>query len=297
MSSGLDGFALSAARSALDRGRPAEALEWLDRIPPERRPRDLEGTAAYLAAKHELAAGRFGKAEQALERAVAADRQPPYQQRLALLRSRQPLLGDERWHLLEQKIDPAQRLRPDLLAPQVSLVFSCGAYHAYGGKAAAPWSQFLRMTKQPPEYGEERQAIVNIATAYMARYVVEHTTLLEHADVVVSVPANAGRYADRGWSFPDELAKGLKARLALPFQFEALHMAGDVELRGLGWWERRQAIGGAITAGSLGLAAGRCVLLLDDVITSGATMREAAKVLLAAGVAKVVGLAMSHTEG
>ena len=47
----------------------------------------------------------------------------------------------------------------------------------------------------------------------------------------------------------------------------------------------------------LGLATGRRVLVVDDVITSGATMTEAARVLKAEGVEAVFGLALCHTEG
>ena len=41
----------------------------------------------------------------------------------------------------------------------------------------------------------------------------------------------------------------------------------------------------------------RRVLLVDDVVTSGATMNEAARALKEAGASSVSGLAMSHTEG
>ena len=39
---------------------------------------------------------------------------------------------------------------------------------------------------------------------------------------------------------------------------------------------------------------GRCVILIDDVITTGATMKEASKTLREAGAKKVLGFAISH---
>jgi predicted amidophosphoribosyltransferase len=41
----------------------------------------------------------------------------------------------------------------------------------------------------------------------------------------------------------------------------------------------------------------QCILVVDDVITSGSTLREAARVLRKAGVTQVFGAALSHTEG
>ena len=73
-------------------------------------------------------------------------------------------------------------------------------------------------------------------------------------------------------------------------------MDADVELRGLSWRERRIAIRGGIAPGDLGIARGRTVFLVDDVVTSGATMREGAQTLLSAGASHVLGNAISHTE-
>ena len=51
---------------------------------------------------------------------------------------------------------------------------------------------------------------------------------------------------------------------------------------------RRENIRGAFAARPRASLAGRAVLLVDDVMTTGATAAEAARVLRAAGVARVV---------
>jgi predicted amidophosphoribosyltransferase len=43
-----------------------------------------------------------------------------------------------------------------------------------------------------------------------------------------------------------------------------------------------------------GLVKGRNIILIDDVITTGTTMREAAKTLREAGAKKVIGFAIAH---
>ena len=45
-----------------------------------------------------------------------------------------------------------------------------------------------------------------------------------------------------------------------------------------------------------GLMTGKCVILVDDVLTSGATMRECADVLKASGAKSVMGIALARTE-
>jgi predicted amidophosphoribosyltransferase len=124
------------------------------------------------------------------------------------------------------------------------------------------------------------------------------TNILSYADAVVAIPPNPYRYINRGWSFPDILAKGIQKYLALPYEQFALKLIDtNLELRGLNSFERRTRIRGAICADNIGLAKGREVILVDDVITSGATMQEAARHLKGAGVKKVHAIALCHTEG
>ena len=46
-----------------------------------------------------------------------------------------------------------------------------------------------------------------------------------------------------------------------------------------------------------GAVDGRGVLLVDDLITSGSTLRRAAAILRGLGATTVVAVALSHTEG
>jgi predicted amidophosphoribosyltransferase len=99
-------------------------------------------------------------------------------------------------------------------------------------------------------------------------------------------------------SLPDELAQSVERQIGIPFLPGGLrNTATDIELRGLTWSQRRHAVRGSMEAGDLGIAAGRSVLVIDDVITSGATLREASRLLLGAGALEIYGLGLCHTEG
>ena len=64
----------------------------------------------------------------------------------------------------------------------------------------------------------------------------------------------------------------------------------------LGRAERARNVGGAfrVRSGWERRVAGRQVLLVDDVLTTGATMAGCARALLAAGAASVAGLAVAR---
>lgn len=111
-------------------------------------------------------------------------------------------------------------------------------------------------------------------------------------DVIVPVPGS-GR--GRGYNVPELLAGPLAIGLGIPLEPAGLvRRRGGKRQAGLPLEERLANVAGAFTAGpGAGRVEGRQVLLVDDVITSGATAAACAQALLAAGAESVfaVGLA------
>ena len=159
-----------------------------------------------------------------------------------------------------------------------------------------PWSRLLREAKNPPEDEEERAALTKVACGFFCRYIAANTPVLRHADLVVAIPPDPERYARRGMSLPDGLAAAVQLQLALLWPMEALVKTKSIQLRGLSWSDRRQAIKGSMATGAAEIVKGRCVLLVDDVTTSGATLLEAAAVR-AAGARDVLAVTLCHAEG
>ena len=298
MQDALERYALKEARRSFDAGEYEESLDWLSKVPPDLRPSDITAGAEAFLAKQAIAQGQWGFAEGHLKKALAIRRDPLLEQRLHFARHAVDLLDDTEWTFLRSKVDRAERLPPTTLAPEITETYTCGTYHAWHDRWV-PWSRFLRIAKEAPPDTEEGAAALRLAGEFLCRVVFEETPLLQKVDVVVSVPANPARYARRMVSLPDQLARALKSHFALPFLFDALVSAApdDLEMRRLSWRERQEAVRGSLRAGALGVGKGRSVLVVDDITTSGATLREAARVLRDAGAGDVYGITLSHTEG
>lgn len=297
---GVQKLSLDKARLAYSAGDFEDCLDWLGLVPAAMRPPDLVSAARLSLARIAADQQQWAEAEHQMSRAVAAaPSNGQFQQRLGLLRRRQPLMEDHAWKTVTEAIDPAARLRPDSMMPEVSAVWACGAYYSRGGGRAAPWSRYLGMSKNPDPDVAERAAVLRLAGDCFCRFIAEETDLLAVSDVVVPIPADPDRYVRRMASLPDELAKAAEAQLAVPTALFALQNAGTgIEMKQLSRPERAAAAAGAFSPGpDRRVVAGRGVLLVDDLITSGSTLRAAASLLREMGAKTVVAAALGHTEG
>lgn len=120
--------------------------------------------------------------------------------------------------------------------------------------------------------------------------------LLDGVDVVLPMPLHRARLRERGYNQAVELLRPLQRRHRLPLLLDGLRRERDTPHQlGLDAATRRRNLRGAFR-GSPALA-GRCVLLFDDVITTGSTVVEAARALLAAGATEVRVLAVARAAG
>lgn len=110
-------------------------------------------------------------------------------------------------------------------------------------------------------------------------------------DVIVAVPAAPGRAAWRGIDGPRDLARALGRRWSLPVRDDVLIRIAERPQRGLRAPERRRNAGASFAVA--GRIAGRA-LLVDDVMTTGATLGACARQLQAAGAEQVHALTLAR---
>lgn len=124
--------------------------------------------------------------------------------------------------------------------------------------------------------------------------------LLRSSDWLVPVPLSPGRLASRGYNQAWELVKALRALQpdSPPGLANALVRLGDApDQHSLPREQRLRNLRGAFAAHPDHVARllGRKVLLVDDVSTTGATLRSAAFALRQAGAAQVQALVIART--
>jgi ComF family protein len=117
-------------------------------------------------------------------------------------------------------------------------------------------------------------------------------------DCVVPVPLHWLRRWRRGYNQSSSLALGLSSRLGLPLQNWWLkRIRNTPSQKALSRTARQENVRGAFQVRSSAACKGRSILLVDDVVTTGATVHEAARVLRAAGAGRVVVAALARAEG
>ena len=107
-------------------------------------------------------------------------------------------------------------------------------------------------------------------------------------DLLVPVPVSRARFRRRGFDQADEIARVVAALTGIARDARALVRHRDVVAQsGLSRARRRRNPRGAFRA-VRSRVAGRCVLLVDDVVTTGATAGACARALRRAGAVHVV---------
>lgn len=115
--------------------------------------------------------------------------------------------------------------------------------------------------------------------------------LRQSFDAITYVPGNPGTDRTRGYNQARLLAEALAKQMGLPC-VHALHKTRSTrKMHGLKPRERRENVRDAyaLRRASAQLA-GKVVLLVDDVLTTGATLSECAKTLKQGGAAAVYGI-------
>ena len=160
-------------------------------------------------------------------------------------------------------------------------------------RTAAPWLYAGAIASLLPRFKFHAELACGRLLATLALEELESWEGWREVELVIPVPLHVQRLRQRGYNQALELARPLARARGLVLVPEGLHRirdtAAQTELSGEA---RRRNLRGAFTANDIPKGAG--VLLIDDVFTTGATLREAAATVLRAGAARVHVLAMAR---
>ena len=133
----------------------------------------------------------------------------------------------------------------------------------------------------------EKQSYARPLARVMA-YTVRHK-LEEDVDIITFVPTNAATLRKRGYNQAELLAQELAAMLDVPC-LPTLEKTRDTNpMHGLRPEERRANVLGAYRlCCSAETVAGKRVLVADDILTTGSTLSECARMLKTAGAVRVL---------
>ena len=137
----------------------------------------------------------------------------------------------------------------------------------------------------------ERPRVADALAAELAR-VAPPTRI----DLVLALPLHGARRRERGYNQAERLAVGLARAIGAPFLAGAMRRIRATRPQtGLGPAARRHNLRGAFQVALPGALAGRRVLLVDDVVTTGATLEAALDALRETGArATAVALALAQ---
>ena len=114
-------------------------------------------------------------------------------------------------------------------------------------------------------------------------------------DLLIPVPLHKQRLRERGFNQALLLVKELSHRTGIPYLKRVLQKRRPtIPQANLSGKEREKEVKGAFLVVGREKVEGKSILLVDDVYTTGATVRECSKVLMAAGAERVDVLTLAH---
>lgn len=120
--------------------------------------------------------------------------------------------------------------------------------------------------------------------------------VLEGADVVHGVPLHADRVAERGFNQAGLLAEGISRLSGTAVCTSLVRVRNTPSQTNFSARQRRRNVADAFSVGDRRPIMNSVVVLVDDVTTTGATLRECAQTLLRAGAREVRAITVARAE-
>ena len=146
------------------------------------------------------------------------------------------------------------------------------------------------------KYRGQKEAAKELANWYGYQLKTE-SMLVDNADMLVGVPLHKSRFNQRGYNQADWIAEGLSEALAIPLRTDVLirkrFKSSQTRKNKMERWENVKTV---FDVPDHREVAGKNVIIVDDVLTTGATIEACAAELLKAGCRSVGVLTIAATH-
>ncbi len=130
----------------------------------------------------------------------------------------------------------------------------------------------------------------------LGRLLSQALPLDQNFDVIIAMPIHWRKHWERGFNQAELLARPIARRFGLKLSGNLRRVRYTASQAGLSESARRDNLKGSFKVDKPQQLAGKRVLLIDDVFTTGATLRAAAAVLKSAGVRHVSALTLARVD-
>jgi len=136
----------------------------------------------------------------------------------------------------------------------------------------------------------------------LAQLIIDHFQLAQidlslRGPVIVPVPLADKRIRWRGFNQAQVIAERLGTFLCIPVDTDVLKRTRETKTQtGLDRPARHKNINGAFNCKKTDSIKNKSVLIIDDVVTTGATMEECARVLIENGASSVTGISIARAS-
>ncbi len=166
-------------------------------------------------------------------------------------------------------------------APRFSATIAAGAY-------AYPLDRLVQALKY-----EHKLSLAQPLGHRLAAAIERSSGNLKRPDAVIALPLAPARQRERGFNQAIEIARVVARRTGVALEGGLIRTSNGAAQASLPWAQRRRNVRGAFACTRS--FSGRHVAIVDDVMTTGATLEAAATALLQAGAARVDAWVVART--
>ena len=182
----------------------------------------------------------------------------------------------------------SSRLRPIIFLAQDQTSPAIVSFYEYNETA----SQLLRLYK----YCEKFQLAAFFSQLILRSLGSARGDLRDNYDLLVPIPSPRERQHKRGYNHMALIVRALSADLHIPYSLEALALTRQPLAQAtLSYARRKKNLTCAFRAND-GIVGGKKLLLIDDVTTTGATLKAAGQTLVKAGADEIGAITLFYAK-